>query len=249
MLRLHEKSYKLIKMQRPFSQKTIGILGGMSDRATVEYYNFINEAVNKRLGGWDIAETLIIGCNFGNIEYFVREGKWALAEQYLLQKAKLAEKGGADILICMSNTMHKVLENIEQHISIPFIHIATPTAAAINQQGLQKVALLGTKPVMAESYMRKKYEAEGIEILVPKEADQKQIDRIIFDELVKNIVSNDSKKIYIDICQKLFREGAQGVILGCTEIFLLIKPEDFDDLPLFNTTELHVNAAVDEALT
>jgi aspartate racemase len=236
-------------VQRPYKQKTIGILGGMSNRATVEYYNFINQAVNERLGGWDIAETLIVGCNFGNIEYFVRTNQWQLAEDYLLGKARLAQQGGADILICMSNTMHKVLERIEDVISIPFIHIATPTARAIKEQELKTVGLIGTLPVMAENYMRAQYEKQGIEIVVPNLQQQKLIDTIIFDELVKNIVTKTSKQIYINICNDMVAKGAQGIILGCTEIFLLIKPEDFaNNLPLFNTTELHVNAAVQCAL-
>jgi aspartate racemase len=234
---------------RPYSQKTIGILGGMSNRATVEYYNFINQAINDKVGGWDIAETIIIGCNFGNIEYFVRQGEWAAAESYLLEKARLAEAGGADILICMSNTMHKVLSRISDVISIPFIHIATPTAAAIKQKELNTVALLGTLPVMAEDYMREKYEEAGINIVVPTAMQQSQIDNIIFDELVKNLVTPQSKQIYIEICHDLVSRGAQGIILGCTEIFLLIQPADFDNLPLFNTTELHVNAVVEAALS
>lgn len=235
-------------MQRPLKQKTIGILGGMSNRATVEYYNLINEAVNQHFGGWDIAETLVIGCNFGNIEYFVRQGEWQAAQTYLLEKAKLAEKGGADLLICMSNTMHKVLSGVQDCIDIPFLHIATPTAIAIKEQSLDKVALLGTAPIMAETYMRTEYEKAGIEIIVPTHAQQKDVDRIIFDELVKNIVTAESKQRYIDICLALKDRGAQGVILGCTEIFLLIQPADFVDLPLFNTTELHVKAIVELAL-
>lgn len=220
----------------------------MSDRATVEYYNFINQAINKRLGGWDIAETLIVGCNFGNIEYFVRQNKWHAAQAYLLEKAKIAKKGGADVLICMSNTMHKVLSTIEQDVGIKFIHIATPTANEIKRQGLTKVALLGTKPVMAEQYMREQYENLGIEIVVPNNSQQDIVDKIIFDELVKNDIKQSSKQIYIDICQDLATQGAQGVILGCTEIFLLIQDEDFDNLTLFNTTQLHVNAVVEAAL-
>ncbi len=235
-------------MNRPLPQKTIGILGGMSNRATVEYYNFINAEVNQRLGAWDIAETLIVGCNFGNIEYFVRQNEWQLAQEYLLKKAKQAQSGGADILICMSNTMHKVLVNIQEHIDIEFIHIAVPTANEIKRQGLHKVALLGTKPVMTERFMREQYEQRNIEIIVPSVSQQGIIDRIIFDELVKNIVTPESKKIYIDICLDLAKQGAQGIILGCTEIFLLISPDDFTDLPLFNTTELHVNAVVEAAL-
>lgn len=236
-------------MQRPHKQKTIGILGGMSNRATVEYYNFINTAVNDRLGNWDIAETLVVGCNFGNIEYFVRNAKWQEAEDYLIDKAKQAERGGADILICMSNTMHKVLGGVSDHINIPFLHIATPTAKAIKQEGLSTVALLGTLPVMAEDYIRKQYEAAGIEILVPSKSQQKDIDRIIFDELVKNIVTAESKSRYVDICLNLASKGAQGIILGCTEIFLLIQAQDFDNLPLFNTTQLHVDAVVEMALS
>lgn len=235
-------------MQRPYPQKTIGILGGMSNRATVEYYNAINEAVNQALGAWDIAETIVIGCNFGNIEYFVRHNKWREAEQYLIEKAKAAEKGGADILICMSNTMHKVLNRIEQHLTIPFLHIARPTAEAINASGLHKIALLGTKPIMSENYMREQYEAFGIEIVVPDEQEQQDIDAIIFNELVKDVISISSKQRYIQICNRLQAHGAQGVILGCTEIFLLIEESDFVDLPLFNTTQLHVKAVVEAAL-
>lgn len=235
-------------MNRPYKQKTIGILGGMSNRATVEYYNFINQAVNDKLGGWDIAETLIVGCNFGNIEYFVRKGQWDLAEAYLLEKARFAQAGGADILICMSNTMHKVLTRISDVINIPFIHIATPTAAAIKQQQLSTVALLGTLPVMAETYMKEQYERAGMTVLVPNEAQQRFVDNIIFDELVKNVVTFESRRAYIDICNDLASKGAQGIILGCTEIFLLIKPADFDNLPLFNTTQLHVDAVVAAAL-
>lgn len=234
---------------RPLKQKTIGILGGMSDCATVEYYKLINQAVNEQLGGWDIAETLIVGCNFGNIEYFVRQGQWSLAQTYLLEKAKQAQAGGADVLICMSNTMHKVLASIDDAISIPFIHIAHPTAQAITQQHLSKIALLGTLPVMSQDYMKNEYENAGINILVPSAAQQIIVDKIIFDELVKNVIRPESKQIYIDICHDLIKRGAQGIILGCTEIFLLIQAEDLPHIPLFNTTQLHVNAAVKKALS
>lgn len=235
-------------MSRPYKQKTVGILGGMSDRATVEYYQLINHAVNRRLGGYDIAETLIVGCNFGNIEYCVSNSRWDIAEKYLIGKAKQAEQGGADILICMSNTMHMVLGNLREHVSIPFLHIATPTAEAIHQKGLKKIALLGTKPVMSESYMVQQYQQTGIEVVVPTLKQQDDINNIIFSELVKGVISLSSKQRYIDICHDLVSKGAQGIILGCTEIFLLIQEDDFDDLPLFNTTQLHVDAVVDAIL-
>lgn len=155
-------------MARPIPMKTIGILGGMSDQATAEYYRMINEAVNERLGNWDIAETLIQGVNFGNIEYFVRNGKWDEARDYLTKKAVGAEKGGADLLICVSNTMHRVLDNISDLVNIPFIHIVDPTGQAIVNAGLSKIGLIGTKSVMEASYISDRCKSKyGIVIVAP----------------------------------------------------------------------------------
>ena len=236
-------------MIRPIPMKTIGILGGMSNQATAEYYRMINEAVNQRLGGWDIAETLIQGVNFGNIEYFVRNNKWDEARNYLEKKAIGIQKGGADLLICVSNTMHRVLDNIEKIIDIPFIHISDPTGKAIVQSGLSKAGLIGTKPVMEASYISDRFRGNfGIEIITPDKNEQVIIDQIIFDELVKGKIMESSKQKYIEVCNKLKDKGAQGVILGCTEIFLLIQQADIPEMPLFNTTELHVKAAVEMAL-
>lgn len=236
-------------MKRPIPMKTIGILGGMSDQATVEYYRMINEAVNQRLGGWDIAETLIQGVNFGNIEYFVRNNKWSEAREYLEQKAIGAQNGGADILLCASNTMHKVMDNISNIIDIPFIHIVDPTGEAIVKKGLSKVGLIGTRPVMEASYISDRFRDNfNVEIVTPNEKDQTLIDQIIFDELVKGKIEDSSRQVYIEACLRLRDRGAQGIILGCTEIFLLIGQSDMPDLPVFNTAELHVRAAVDIAL-
>jgi aspartate racemase len=229
--------------------KTIGILGGMSDKATMEYYKFINNAINARLGGWEIGETLIQGVNFGNIEYYVRNDEWEEARVYLEQKAKLLEAGGADLIVCVSNTMHRVLDRMDQIVSIPFIPITTPTAEAIVRKGLKKVALLGTQPVMKAQYIKQAYAKYGIDIVVPSPEQQHHIDRIIFDELVKGLTPDTSKQYYLDVCKELASLGAQGVILGCTEIFLLINQADLPDMHVFNTTELHCNAAVDMALT
>jgi len=229
--------------------KTIGILGGMSNQATAEYYRMINETVNKRLGGWDIAETLIQGVNFGNIEYFVRNNKWSEAKEYLEEKAIGAQNGGADLLICVSNTMHRVLNDISTIINIPFIHIVDPTGEAIVKAGFSTVGLIGTKPVMESNYLSDRFKKLfNINIIIPKENEQLLIDKIIFNELVKGNYRNSSKQKYIEICQKLKDNGAQGIILGCTEIFLLLKQDDIPEVPLFNTTELHVNAAVKMAL-
>lgn len=236
--------------KRPTAMKTIGILGGMSDKATIEYYKFINSKMNAHFGAWDIGETLIQGCNFGNIEYYVRNNAWEGARAYLEQKALLAEAGGADVLLCVSNTMHKVLDRLPQLLSIPFIHITTPTAQAINKAGLNKVALLGTQPVMQADYIKAEYAKFDIEIVVPNEAEQREVDRIIFDELVKGKISPSSRQYYVDVSMDLAQgKGAEGLILGCTEIFLLIDQGDLPSLPVFNTTELHVDAAVTFALS
>ena len=241
---------KPTKARRPTKMKTIGILGGMSDKATMEYYKFINQKVNAELGGWEIGETLIQGLNFGNIEYYVRNNAWDEAREYIEHKAKLAEQGGADLLVCVSNTVHKVLDRLPSLVSIPFIHITTPTAEAIKRAGLKKIALLGTKPVMQADYIKDEYAKYDIEIVVPNEEQQDAVDAIIFDELVKGDIKDASRQYYVNVCLELANtQGAQGVILGCTEIFLLIGPSDLPKMTVFNTTELHVDAAVSLALS
>lgn len=230
---------------RPLPQKTIGILGGMSDQATMAFYHKINQFTREKLGGWDIAEVIIQGVNFGNIEYFVRNDLWDEASDYLVNKAKLAEAGGADVLICVSNTMHKVMDDVQKAISIPFLHIADATSAAIQSKGIQKVGILGTKPIMADTYMSEYYKDKfNIEVLSPTKEDQTIIDQIIFDELVKGVFTPASKQEYVRISREMQSRGVQGIILGCTEIFMLLKPEDLPDLPLFDTAELHARAVV-----
>lgn len=235
---------------RPLKQKIIGILGGMSNQATVEYYRMINAEVNKSLGGWEIAETLIAGLNFGNVEYFVRNHLWDELSIYLEGKVLDLKAGGADLIICVSNTVHKVLAPIMERIDIPFIHIVDPTAKAIQKQGLKRIAILGTKPVMSLPYIKDYYQEKyDIEVFSPNEEEQIEIDRIIFDELVKAQFHKTSKQKYLETVDRLEKEGAQGIILGCTEIFLLIEQADRPNLPFFNTTELHVKAAADFVLS
>lgn len=236
-------------MQRPRQMKTIGILGGMSNQATAEYYRLINAAVNDRLGGWDIAETVTVGVNFGNIEYFVRNELWDEAGAYLAEKAQAVERAGADLIVCVSNTMHRVCERFCAGLRIPFLHIADPTGARIGEMGLRRVALLGTKPVMSAPYFTQYYKRKfDIDIVVPTEDDQLLVDRIIFNELVRRELKPESKSAYLRVCDDLKARGAQGVILGCTEIFLLIGQEDRPHWPMFDTTALHVSAVVDHAL-
>jgi aspartate racemase len=235
-------------MLRPHKQKTIGVLGGMSNQATAEYYRLLNSEMNSRLGGWEIAETVIVGVNFGNIEYFVRNNHWDEAGEYLAAKALAVQSAGADFLICVSNTMHRVAPRFTRNLQIPFIHIADPTGVAMRQAGVKRVGLIGTRPVMSAEFLKDYYAVNfDIEVLVPDESEQVEIDRIIFDELVRGKFLAASRQAYVRICKRLADRGAQGIVLGCTEICLLLTPGDLPSLPLFDTTSLHVKAAVELA--
>ncbi len=234
---------------RPLPQKTIGILGGMSNQATGEYYRLLNKKLNDRLDGWDNGEIVIVSVNFGNIEFFVRNDRWGEAHAYLADKADQLERAGADLVICVSNTMHRVVEPIMAERKTPFIHIADPTGKAIRKAGISRVGLLGTMSVMKSPELRGRYQEEfGVEVIAPTQADMEIVDRIIFNELVRGELRVDSKREYLRIVSELRERGVEGVILGCTEIFLLIAQEDLPAFPVFDTTELHVNAAVDFAL-
>ena len=230
---------------RPLPQKTIGILGGMSNQATSEYYRMLNERLNARLGGWDNGEIVIVSVNFGNIEFFVRHNQWDEARGYLTGKIERLERGGADLILCVSNTMHRVVEPIMATRTTPFIHIADPTGAAIRGAGLHTVGLLGTLPVMRSRELQRRYRDRfDVSIVVPNDSDMAIVDRIIFDELVRRELRPESKREYLRIAGDLRARGAEGLILGCTEIFLLIHQADLPGFPVFNTTELHVDAAV-----
>ena len=238
-------------MERPLKQRTIGLLGGCSNVATGEYYKLLNNAVNQRIGGWEIAETLIAGMNFGNIEAFIRADDWDGLEGYMRGKIAGLVSGGADVILCVSNTLHKSLEHMMSEVDIPLIHIADPTGQAINKAGLKTVALFGTKLVMQMDYLKNRYlEQFGIETISPGESEQDDIDTIIFDELVKGTISDKARNRYIEIADRMRVElGAEGLILGCTEIFLLIDQHHMPDFPMFNTAKLHCETAVDFALS
>lgn len=234
---------------RPLPQPTIGVLGGMSNQATAEYYRLLNDGLNRRLGGWDNGEIVIVSVNFGNIEHFVRTDAWDEASRYLTAKVDALERAGADVILCVSNTLHRVVEPIMAGRATPFIHIAAPTGEAIRTAGLSRIGLLGTMPTMRSDYLRNWLtERYGIEVLVPPPADMAVVDRIIFDELVRRDLRESSKAEYLRIIDGLKAQGAEGVILGCTEIFLLVNQADRPDFPMFNTTELHAAAAVEFAL-
>ena len=222
----------------------------MSNQATGEYYRLLNRKLNERLGGWDNGEIVVVSVNFGNIESFVRNDLWDEAHAYLADKVDRLERAGADLVICVSNTMHRVVGPIMAGRGTPFIHIADPTGEAIRRAGITRVGLLGTMPVMKSLELRDRYrERFGAELVAPTEADQEIVDRIIFDELVRGELKSESKREYLRIVGELRERGAEGVILGCTEIFLLISQDDLPGFPVFDTTELHVQAAVEFALS
>jgi aspartate racemase len=229
--------------------KRIGILGGSSDQATADYYRRFNKAVNDRFGGWNTAELIISSMNFAFSRESVLEGRWDDIAAYLSERALALEKAGAEVLICVSNTLHKVADAFTSSISIPFLHIVDPTARAILDRGLSRVALLGTKTTMATDHLKRRYtDGFGIEIIVPKPTEQGVVDRVIFEELCRGQFSPASKSAYLDLIDKLHARGANGIILGCTEIPLLITQKDRPDLPFFDTAGLHVSAALKMAL-
>ena len=210
-------------VSRPLPQRTIGVLGGMSNQATGEYYRLLNEKFNAHLGGWDNGEIVIVSVNFGNVEYFVRNDRWDEAQAYLVDKVDRLERAGADLVLCVSNTMHRVVEPIMAERKTPFIHIADPTGEAIREAEITRVGLIGTMPVMKSIELHDRYrEGFGVDVVVPTLADMAIIDRIIFDELVRGERRAESKREYLRIVEELRERGAEGVILGCTEIFMLI---------------------------
>ena len=238
-------------MERSAKQKVIGILGGCSNVSTVEYYKFINKGVNAQLKGSEIAETVIMGMNFGRLESFVRQGRWDAIESYMSQKVEALIRAGVDVVICTSNTLHRCMEPIMRQHKVDFIHIVDPTAQAIKRQGLSKVGLFGTRPVMEMDYLKSRYRQEhGLQVISPKASEILEINQIIFDELVKGLFKESSKKSYLEILDRLVQEEkVEGLILGCTEIFLLIDQKDRPSVPMFNTTKLHCDKVVEYALS
>jgi aspartate racemase len=229
--------------------KRIGILGGSSDQATADYYRRLNKTINERFGGWNTAELIISSMNFAFSREAIMQGRWNDIANYLSDRALALENAGAELLICVSNTLHKVADTFTRHLSIPFLHIVDPTAHAILDRGLKRVALLGTKTTMATDHLKQRYTDHfGIEIIVPKPIEQESVDRIIFEELCRGQFTRVSKAECLDLIDKLHARGASGVILGCTEIPLLITQKDRPKLPLFDTTGLHVSAALAMAL-
>lgn len=227
--------------------RTIGILGGMTSQATIEYYQAINKAINNLYGGYESAEIVIVSVNFGNIERFVRNQKWEVAREYLISKALKAKAAGADLLVCASNTMHKVLEGINEIIDIPFIHITSPIIAKATEHKLTRLGLIGTIPVMKDDFISSWLIDSGIDVHVPHHEQMEIIDRILFDETSKGIVREESKLFMKRVIEELIDQGSQGIVLACTELFMLVNENDYHSTMILDTTKLHVEAIVREA--
>jgi len=228
--------------------KIVGVLGGMSSVASAEYYRRLNEGVNARLGGHAAAELLLYSVDFAVIEACVHAERWEQAADYLVERARRLERGGADFLVLATNTMHRVAPEIEAAVSIPLVHIVDVTADAALAAGASRLGLLGTAPVMQADFYRKRFAARGIEVLVPNGPDQSLVNDVIFNELTRGRLVDSSRKEYVRIMRELADRGAEGIVLGCTEISLLISPADLPGVPLYDTTALHVDRAVQLAL-
>jgi len=232
-----------------YTMKTVGIIGGSTDIATVEYYNLINKHVREELGGLHTGEIIINSMDLARSAHFVKNELWDEGTEYLHSKAHSLVRAGADFIICVSNTWHRVSDEFMAGIEVPLLHIAEPTARAIKEQGLERVALLGTKATMSSPYLPDLFFHQyGLTIVVPKEQDQSLIDDVIFQELSFAQFTDSSRQAYLKIVDELVYSGAQGIILGCTEIGLLISQTDRPAIPMFDTLRLHAKAAAMKAV-
>jgi aspartate racemase len=228
--------------------KRIGLLGGMSWESTIEYYRLVNELVAERLGGLHSADCLLRSVDFAEIEALQREGRWAEAGSRLAHEAQALEAAGAELLVLCTNTMHKVAAEIELAITIPFVHIADTTAEAVRAAGLARVGLLATGYTMEQDfYVGRLRDEHGLDVLVPGAADRRIVHDVIYDELCVGVVRDASRDEYRRIMAALAADGAEGILLGCTEIDLLVGPDD-SPVPVFDTTRLHAERAVTLAL-
>ena len=228
--------------------KKLGLLGGMSWESTVSYYQAINRDVNTRLGGLHSAPLIISSVDFAHIEQLQHKGEWDKTADILIREAKHLEVAGAKAVLICTNTMHKVAGDIEQNISIPLIHIADATGRVLQKNSVKKVGLLGTRFTMEQTfYTSRLEEAFGIEVVIPNAQQRDTVHNIIYEQLCKGVICVDSREAYIEVINALAAEGAEGIILGCTEIALLVQQQHAKDR-LYDTTAIHASAAVDFAL-
>lgn len=228
--------------------KTIGLIGGMSWESSLEYYRIVNETVKEKLGGLHSCKCLMYSVDFGVIEALQHQNKWDELTKLMIEAAQNLKYGGADFIVICTNTMHKMAPEIETATGLNVLHIADVTGAAISKDQIQKIGLLGTKFTMEGDFYKKRLKDNyDIEVIIPEDADRQIIHDIIYNELCLGIIKDDSRQKYIDIINKLYAKGAEGIILGCTEIPLLIKQSDVL-IPVYDTTKIHAESAVDFAL-
>jgi aspartate racemase len=230
------------------SMKTIGMIGGMSWESSIEYYRIVNEGVKAKLGGLHSAKSLMFSVDFAEVEVLQHAGKWAEAAEMMAAAAESLEKGGADFIVICTNTMHKSADEIRARVNIPLLHIADATAEVVKAAGIRKIGLLGTRFTMEEEFYKGRLSQNfGLEVVIPDAQERDIVHRVIYDELVLGVIREASKKQYLEIIEHMIGEGVEGVILGCTEIGLLVHQQD-SRVPLFDTTRIHADAAVDFAL-
>lgn len=227
--------------------KTIGLIGGMSWESSLEYYRIINEEVKAKLGGLHSAKCILYSVDFEEIERCQAEGDWESSGKLLGDAALSLEKAGAEMILICTNTMHKVIGYIEEKVSLPILHIADSTAKQIQKSKISTVGLLGTKYTMEQDFYKTRIETNGIKVLIPSEEDRKVINKVIYEELCLGEIQQSSRGYYKKVIKGLVDDGAEGVILGCTEIGLLVKPED-SEVPLFDTAVIHAIESVNMAL-
>lgn len=227
--------------------QTIGLIGGMSWESTQTYYRLINQQVRERLGGLHSARLVLYSVDFAEIEALQHRGDWEATAEILGSAARALEAAGADFLVLCTNTMHKVAPQIESTVAIPLLHIADATARVLESDGVTRVGLLGTRFTMEQAFYRERLEARGIEVLLPDEAQREVVHDVIYRELCQGVINPESKAAYLGVVDSLARRGAQGVILGCTEVGLLIQATD-TEVRLYDTTAIHAEQAVRLAL-
>lgn len=229
--------------------KTIGLLGGLSWESSAEYYRIINELTREKLGGLHSAKSLMYTFDFHEIEELQHKGEWGKATQLMINAAKNLENGKADFLLICSNTMHKMAEDVEKSVNIPLLHIADTTAEKIISKGIKKIGLLGTAFTMEQEFYKGRLaEKYGLEVVIPNKVDREIVHDVIYEELCLGQIRESSRKAYARIINDLVVKGVEGIILGCTEITLLVKQED-SSVPLFDTTAIHAQSAVEYALS
>ncbi|WP_335871731.1 aspartate/glutamate racemase family protein [Bacillus sp. 2205SS5-2] len=227
--------------------KTIGLIGGMSWESATEYYKVINQEVKRRLGGLHSAKCILFSVDFAEIEQLQSRGDWEQAGIVLAKVALRLEKAGADFIVLCTNTMHKVIHLIEEAISIPIVHIADATSKTITHSKIKTVGLLGTQYTMEQDFYTARINSNGIKVIIPNQAERELINQVIYHELCLGKIQLTSKRFFQQVIHRLMENGAEGIILGCTEIGLLIQQED-TGISLFDTTQIHAEAAVSYAL-